>query len=84
MTACTRGSGEETGDEVKEGENASEMRSCLRLEGISEQRRSRQKRFINTGALGRERQSSKSASPSAVKGPLSSDVCVCGGSWCED
>ena len=58
-TTHTLGGGEETREEVKEGENASKVNSCLRLEGTSEQHRTRQKQFINTGTLGGESQSSQ-------------------------
>lgn len=58
---------EETREEMKERESARKMYTCLRLEGTSEQHKSTPKHFINTGTLGRERQSSRSALTSIVK-----------------
>lgn len=42
--------GEETREEIKERENASKMKSYLRLDGTREQHRGSQKRFTNTGS----------------------------------
>ena len=56
--------------ERRETEVCQQMNSCLRLEGTSEQHRSRQKHFINTETLGKESQSSEYLK-SMVKGLLS-------------